>query len=205
MNNAHLYLDLTDDTTKRYVESGLYIDSFGYIYDTIFRPGDKLVVIHGGFTSPKLCKEAIVTVHGIADNCGCYNWDNPHECMDLLPYKTSKGGLRYVREARLILNEITNIVNPKHFKLLEGAQNMTALEFKKPTLVREVVETISATTGVTYTEVGEFVPFDSVSAARAYVTGKIREAVRARTNYPAFRIYTQDSIAVAKEPEVTFK
>ena len=204
MNNSHLYLDLSDETTAKYVDSGLYIDTFGYIYDTIFRPGDKLVVIHGGFTSPKLCKEAIVTVHKIVDNCGCYNWDNPHERKDLLPYKTSKSGLRYVREARLILNEVTNKVNPKHFRLLEGVQNMPALEFKNPTLVREVVESIS-TTGSTYTEVGEFLPFDSVAAARAYVTSKIREAVRARINYPAFGIYTQDSIAVAKEPEVTFK
>lgn len=201
--NPHglLKLNLEHPTTKKYVKSGFYIDKEGIIYDTLFWPGDKIKNTKNGIL---LDTTSEYTVRRIERSSG---YSSDREELDRYEWKNWNGNYTKaaVKKSFIVPVGYGKGYDAKNFIPSNiGAINMTALELKKPTLVRELRETITPS-GSELTEVGEFLPFDSVSSARSFVTAKIREAVRARNNYPQYRIYTQDSVALAEEPVVTFK
>lgn len=204
------FLDVSHPITKSYIDKGFYIDDSGFIYDTTFRPGDTVKVIGSHFTSSIFKRGNKLIIEAIKQHDATpYYGSGGHDRRDLVTYQRRSGPgnnfyATYIRKSVLKFAGSNNKPDAKHFELVNGAFNMTALELKKPTLVRELKENVNST-GTELTEIGEFLPFDSVSAARNYVTAKIREAVRSRNVYPQFRIYTQDSIALAEEPVVTFK
>jgi hypothetical protein len=81
--------------------------------------------------------------------------------------------------------------------------SMLALEADRPTFVREFKEVV--VDGKTVREyIGEWLPFNNMSAAKVHTTNEITSAIRAKNDYRKFAIFQEKHVSQAKQPEIEF-
>lgn len=90
----------------------------------------------------------------------------------------------------------------RKFTLVRKANAVAAIGVNRATLVQQIKET--TVTGV-YDAIGEIKNFDSMGDAQLFCKKNIQDAIRARNEYPMYRVYEEKFIAQAKEPPVVFE
>jgi hypothetical protein len=194
-----LRLNLEDAVTLKYVEAGFFVDENGYIHDTLFWPGDSVVNTKIGIAIPTDIPYEVTKVSWMGKYSPTYRYDLTGYLQKGASHRTN------VYRAKIHPRGYSVGYSASNFKINGNPKNtMLSLEQKKPTLVIEVTETLVDNVPV-LTEVGNYEKFESIGAARAFVATKIRDAVRQRNAYPSYRIYAEDSVAVAEEPPIVFK
>jgi hypothetical protein len=108
----------------------------------------------------------------------------------------------YIYEQKVRVDGSAQQYNGSNFDYAKG--NNMLLEVNRPTMIREFKEVVKD--GKTVREwIGDFVEVDSLSAARTYTSNEISNSIRSKNEYRKFAIFTENSVAQAKQPEVEFK
>lgn len=193
-------VNLEDETTKKYIDSGFYIDDAGQIWDTLFWPGDTVKIINPTIVGFGLT----YTIEYIDKSPNSYY--NTRD--DIARYQRKKYNGYFeatnVKRAGIKLIGKSNMINPKNFELVNGANNMTlALEQNKPTFVREFREVLQ-NGEPTREYIGTQVEYKTLSAAKTYVATQISDSIRQTNTYRKFAVFQEVYTAQAKQPEVEF-
>ncbi len=174
---------------KTLAEKGFfYNDTYKKWFITDFKIGDALErVTQASTVNSAVQKGQVVMMDSFYDivSAAKYEYDENNNYVEI-----------YQQKIKVVGSRMTYLGS--NFKKVEKTV-MLGIETNRPTFVREFVETDGKRSYV-----GDFLPFDSASAARVWCSDAITDAIRNTNTYRRFAIFTENSIAQAKKPEIEF-
>lgn len=96
--------------------------------------------------------------------------------------------------------------NSDNFIVVRKKNEMSTLQLEsnRPAFVREFTEVLDENNNPKRVYIGDQKEFTSLSGARIYTEQEITKSIREDNKYRQFAIFTENSIARAKKPEIEF-
>lgn len=113
-----------------------------------------------------------------------------------------RGAYHVIYQFQVKIKGHSPVYNIDNFKPVQE-NNVLQLETNRPTFVREFIE-VTKDGKAEREYVGDWLSFDSLSAARIYCSNAISDSIRGSNTYRKFSILVGNSVAQAKKPEIEF-
>jgi hypothetical protein len=165
-----------------------------YSKDNFFEPGDIIIRTSKASTAySTIQKGQKATVMSVVK--GNSNGDQ---------FRDEYDRYQYVYNQNIKIAESSQVYSSSNFVIAQkGTNKVLMIETNRPTFVREFNEIVKD--GKTTREyVGEYVPFDNLSAAQTYCSNEISNSIRTTNTYRKFVILQEKAVAQAKKPEIEF-
>jgi hypothetical protein len=167
-----------------------------YLFKTNFAIGDKVErITSASRRTSSVQRGDLTTINNVSHSGSKYDY------IDTV-YDRQVGGNVYLYEQKVRVDGSNQTYNGSNFDYAKG--NNMLLEVNRPTMIREFKEEVKEGKTVRVW-IGDFVEVDSLSAARTYTSNEISNSIRKDNTYRKFAIFTENSVAQAKQPEVEFK
>mgnify|MGYP001557187096 CR=1 FL=1 len=172
-----------------------------WFHDPLFLPGDEIEVVSSKSTHFALQPGIRNIVDKIEKdiNRQATNEINPEHNAHT-PY----GRTVYVYYPRYVLRNVTGSHSTSRTQF-KKVQPMLQITKDRPCVVWEIDNVADDKGVVTVTRKGDPTFFDNYTSAQAWVSQKIKDAIRSSNTYPSYSILEEKSVAQAKEPPISFE